>query len=505
MGRRSSTRRTSIGWPRARCASTVTTPVRCRACRRATTSCAGRSTSCGGRGARSRCGRTPITHHLRLAGVTTMLVSDHPHLFETGGENYHTDFGGWEYVRGHEGDPWRTAPDPSWIGAPALPGPRRVDPPPLRHDAHVVPRRDRLPGRPDDVAGGRVARPPGAGRRALLPVRRRVRSARAVRRARAVDVALRPRLVGPEGDLAAVRRRRRRRSGVIDERTAAHVRANYGAKLTLHRPLARHACSTRSTARTCGTTRRVIVCTDHGHYLGERDVFGKPDVPVYEPLGHLPLFVAWPGVAPGHVDALTTTVDLFATLGEVFGVSPEHRTPRHVARPADRRPRRPRPRVGADRRVGPQHPDRRRPAPLRPSAGRRQPAAVDVVEPLVDDAGPRLPEAAPAAARPARRARPGARLGRARHPPAVRRRRPGAVLGLPARHPSPRAVRPRRRPVRDPRPRRLAAPRPRWPTCCAPRSTSWRRPATSSNASPSDHVAPAGRAVRSLTRVSDRG
>lgn len=63
----------------------------------------------------------PITFPLRTAGVTTMLVSDHPHLFEAGGENYHTDFDGWAYVRGHEGDPWRTAADPSWAGAPALP------------------------------------------------------------------------------------------------------------------------------------------------------------------------------------------------------------------------------------------------------------------------------------------------------------------------------------------------------------------------------------------------
>ena len=45
-----------------------------------------------------------------------MLVTDHPHLFETGGENYHTDFYGWDYLRGHEGDPWKTRPDPSWIG-----------------------------------------------------------------------------------------------------------------------------------------------------------------------------------------------------------------------------------------------------------------------------------------------------------------------------------------------------------------------------------------------------
>ena len=30
-------------------------------------------------------------------------------------------------------------------------------------------------------------------------------------------------------------------------------------------------------------------------------------------MGHIPLMVAWPGVAPGTNDALTTTVDIHAT------------------------------------------------------------------------------------------------------------------------------------------------------------------------------------------------
>ena len=63
----------------------------------------------------------PITYHLRRQGITTMLLSDHPHLFETGGENYHTDFLAWDYLRGHESDPWKTREDPSWVGTPALP------------------------------------------------------------------------------------------------------------------------------------------------------------------------------------------------------------------------------------------------------------------------------------------------------------------------------------------------------------------------------------------------
>src|ERR1700684_2075492 len=44
----------------------------------------------------------PIPQQLRRAGVTTMLVADPPPLFEVGGENYHPDFGAWDYVRGHE-------------------------------------------------------------------------------------------------------------------------------------------------------------------------------------------------------------------------------------------------------------------------------------------------------------------------------------------------------------------------------------------------------------------
>lgn len=59
-----------------------------------------------------------ITYELRKKGVVTQLVSDHPHLFESGGENYHVDFTAWDYQRGHEGDPWKTRADPSWAGAP---------------------------------------------------------------------------------------------------------------------------------------------------------------------------------------------------------------------------------------------------------------------------------------------------------------------------------------------------------------------------------------------------
>ena len=284
----------------------------------------------------------PITAPLRRADVTTMLVTDHPHLFESGGENYHTDFFGWDYLRGHEGDPWRTHPDPSFVGTPALdgshfwrqqlgaavgkkfgvhpydrsrtffrneedyPGPRtmRAASQWLRE---ATPHHDRFflvvdefdPHEPFDTPPpwtGRYEDQPWQGERIIWP----------------------PYAVGA------------RNKGLLDERQARHIRANYGAKLSMIDHWLGEVFAALDQRELWDSTA-VIVCTDHGHYLGEEragsDIWGKPAVPQYEPLGHTPLLIHWPGITGGGVnDALTTNVDLFATIADVFGVSVEQQT-----------------------------------------------------------------------------------------------------------------------------------------------------------------------------------
>ena len=179
---------------RARCASPATTPARCPACRPGTTSSAARWISSGAPGARWRSGRTRSPTPLRDAGVVTQLISDHPHLFETGGENYHCRL----HRLGLSARPRRRpleAPGP----IPAGPARRRsvAQPDALRQQPRLVPRRGRLPrpastmSRRDPLDRGQ-RRPP----RPLLPVRRRVRSARAVRHAGALGLEIRPRLGG---------------------------------------------------------------------------------------------------------------------------------------------------------------------------------------------------------------------------------------------------------------------------------------------------------------------
>jgi arylsulfatase A-like enzyme len=265
-----------------------------------------------------------LPYALRRAGVTTMLASDHPHLFETGGENYHTDFDAWAYLRGHEGDPWKTRADPSWAGAPALPaepaprarpydlsrtwfreeadfpGPRTmreaatwIETSARHHDRFFLMIDEFDPHEPFDTPEPWASRydPEWRG----------------------------PRRIWPPYAVGALER------GVLDARTARHLRAAYGAKLSMIDHWLGRVLEALERQGLFDDTL-VIVTTDHGHYLGERDLFGKPGVPLYEPMVHIPLLAAWPGGGPGAVDALTTSVDVHATLADLFGVEPEHRT-----------------------------------------------------------------------------------------------------------------------------------------------------------------------------------
>ena len=261
-----------------------------------------------------------ITYELRKAGVVTQLISDHPHLFETGGENYHVDFTAWDYQRGHEGDPWKTRPDPSWVGTPDgfrphmpyddsrgyfrgeadFPGPRTMaaaarwlDENAGHHDRFLLFVDEFDPHEPFDTPEPYASMydPDWEG----------------------------PHLIWPpymQGALA---------KGVLSERQARQIRASYGGKLTMIDRWFGRVLDAIDRNNLADDTI-VILCTDHGHYLGEKDIWGKPGVPVYQPLGHIPLLIACPGVTPGTCDALTTSVDLFATLAELFGVEVRQRT-----------------------------------------------------------------------------------------------------------------------------------------------------------------------------------
>ena len=178
----------------------------------------------------------------------------------------------------------------------------------------------------------------------------------------------------------------------------------------------------------------MIVCTDHGHYLGEKDIWGKPrGAGLRAARAHSAARRLARRRAAGRASTLSpptsTCTRRSATL---FGVAVAHRTHGRSLAAAD-------PRRGDavrdwalsgvwGREV---HLIDRRPAQVRPRARsvrtRRSSMWSNRWSTMPVH---RLPDAADAAARRARHPRPHAGLVGARHPPTLRRRRPAAVLGL---------------------------------------------------------------------------
>jgi arylsulfatase A-like enzyme len=305
-----------------------------------------------------------ITAALRRADVTTMLVSDHPHLFETGGENYHVDFSGWDYVRGHEGDPWKTYADPSAYGAPTLTADGRpmitnaADGGWFLRDQLGIADRSFGHRHYDDSRSWFRSEDDFPGPRTMAAAADWLRHAGAAHDRWMLFVdefdphepfdTPEPwasmydddpltseelgigRLVWPPYLVGGTS------TGKITERQARQIRNNYGAKLSM---IDHHFARLLDVLdeQDLWETTAVIVCTDHGHYLGDvraagapgeaaTDLWGKPAIPQFEPLGHTPLMIHWPGARPQRIDALTTNVDINATIADAFGVQATHRT-----------------------------------------------------------------------------------------------------------------------------------------------------------------------------------
>lgn len=271
----------------------------------------------------------PITASLRRRGVVTQLITDHPHLFETGGENYHTDFTAWAYERGHESDPWKTRPDPSWLGTPTF----------GRGHTHYDNSRGYFRGE-EDFPGPRTMAATARWLTEDAPVHRangepfflfvdefdphEPFDTPEQWASRYDDSWEGAHLTWPPYAIDAVK------NGVITERDAVQIRAQYGGKLSMIDHWFGKVLDALDATGAWDDTV-VIVTTDHGHYLGDRDVhgrdvWGKPGVPVYKPLGHIPLMIAWPGQGGSTCDVLTTSTDIHATIADVFDAEVGHVT-----------------------------------------------------------------------------------------------------------------------------------------------------------------------------------
>lgn len=262
----------------------------------------------------------PVAFLAGRDGVVSALVTDHYHLFEWGAHNYAYDYDGYEFVRGHEHDNWRTDPVrlvPAWAR-------RMLEVHP--EGGLVYLRNVRDFRREEDFFGPRVMAA------AADWVERNRDQERFFLHVDCFDVHEPFHVPEPYRSMytdADYRDfnpwpRYGRASDPdlgLSPEALAWARAQFAGKLSmldawfgrLMQSLERHGLLERTA---------VIVTTDHGHYLGEHDRVGKPLSPMWGTLCHVPLLAWLPGGARNgqRVGAVTQTVDLHATVLDLLGV-----------------------------------------------------------------------------------------------------------------------------------------------------------------------------------------
>ena len=264
-------------------------------------------------------------HLANRAGVVTQLVTDHYHLFEWGAHNYHEDFQGYEFIRGHEHDNHRTDPVtevPAWARKMVA----RHGEGGLTYLRNVQDFR-----REEDFFGPKVMNATAAW------LERNHAHERFYLHVDCFDVHEPFHIPEPYRSMYTADDPAEHNPWPPYGRTddpamglppeeVAWVRAQFAGKLTMLdawfgrvlEALDRHDLWERTA---------VIVTTDHGHYLGEHNRMGKPGSPMWHTLCHIPL-VAWVPGGPrngGRVDAITQTVDVYATVLDLLGVPLEPR------------------------------------------------------------------------------------------------------------------------------------------------------------------------------------
>jgi arylsulfatase A-like enzyme len=262
------------------------------------------------------------------AGATTALLTDHYHYLEGDGRGYFEAYDGVEFVRGHEYDPWKTAPaDP---GSGLRSQVNRGDDPEIH------------PGADRDQYVRNVAALDELDEREFFAPRVFSRAADWLRENSGLkqwfcyvdsfdvhepfhcpepyaslytdedptDPAL---PLWPEYTPAAEQG--------MGERELEFVRSQFAGKVTMvDRWFGRLLDALDRTGAWQDTV--VVVTTDHGYMLGEHGYLAKNYMPVYDEIAHTPLLV-WHPDSPRtgeRVDALTSAVDVYPTLLDGLGV-----------------------------------------------------------------------------------------------------------------------------------------------------------------------------------------
>ena len=254
----------------------------------------------------------PLPRVLREHGVVTQLVTDHYHLFERGSGNYHIDFDGWEFIRGHENDAWLTDPD---LGATIEPHPAgHIKPRYMKSMDTMKDEADWLSPRTFQAAANWLERNHTHERFFLMidefDPHEPFHVPEPYNSMYDDSWEERPYFWEPYGYRKDT------------EREMQHLRGQYQGKVTMTDAWFGRLLDVMDRHNLWENTA-IVLMTDHGHFLGEKNIYGKPPCPPYDEMSHTPLVIAAPGVDGGtRCAAPTQTVDLYATILDWFGLEP---------------------------------------------------------------------------------------------------------------------------------------------------------------------------------------
>jgi len=256
----------------------------------------------------------------RKAGYVTQLITDHVQMLAPG-MNYHQGFDGHWWIRGQVGEPYITAPATATL---------TCDPKKLRQPENWLEPYLRN-------ISARRAEPDYAVCQTMAAACQWLEANRKHKRwllfLDTFDVHEPwdppPRYVdlydpGYQGDQVVYPRYDK--AGYLTDAELRHVRALYAGEITM---MDAWVGKVLAKVRDLGLwdETAIVFTTDHGWYHGEHGYIGKHTVldwrdgwPLYEQVGHIPLIVRVPGLAPGRSDALCQPVDLLPTLCELAGI-----------------------------------------------------------------------------------------------------------------------------------------------------------------------------------------
>ncbi|MFW9822623.1 MAG: sulfatase [Candidatus Thorarchaeota archaeon] len=252
---------------------------------------------------------------LKNNGVYSHLISDHYHYWEDGGCTYHNRYSSWEIVRGHEGDPWKgEVKDPDIPET--VPNMRQGRP----HWRQDWVNRKYMQKEEDQPQAGTF-------KLALEFIEKNYIEDNWFLHIETFDPhepfftqqkykdLYKHEYDGPHFDWPNY--------GIVTEtkEQVEHIRKEYAASISMCDTYLGNVLDLMDKKDMWKDTM-LIVTTDHGFLLGEKDWWAKGVQPIYNEIAQIPLFIWDPrsGKKNEKREALVQTTDIVPTILESFGI-----------------------------------------------------------------------------------------------------------------------------------------------------------------------------------------